>query len=87
MNPIWIMWQGSGAGVPLPPPEIAAELTDISKAFAYDRTPIRLEPHEWRTLRRIRQIAKRDERLALQALRIFKKRATKARAAMRPRVH
>jgi len=79
-------WQGSGAGAP-PPPAIVIELTDISKAFSHDQSPIRLEPHEWRQLRRIRQIAKRDERHALIALRIFKKRATKARAAVRPRVH
>lgn len=85
MNPIFILWQGSGAAAP--PPEIAVVLNDISDAFSYDRSPIRLEPHEWRTLRRIRQIAKRDERHALLALKLFKKRATKARAALRPRVH
>lgn len=64
--------------------EVAAEFSDISAAFAQDASPIRLEPHEWRTLRRIRQIAKRDQRLALEALRLFKKRATRARKLARP---
>lgn len=73
---------GGGGGDP-PAPAIAAELTDISRAFAQDMSPIHLEPHEWRQLKRIRHIAQRDERLAVAALRLFKKRATKVRAALR----
>lgn len=85
MNPIFIMWQGSGSGVPEPPPspEIVAELTDISRAFGADHGPIHLEPHELRQLRRIQHIAKRDERRAIVSLKIFRKRCTIARAAIR----
>ena len=83
MSALFVFWQGSAAGAALPAPSVAAELTDISRAFAQDMSPIHLEPHEWRQLKRIRQIAQRDERLAVAALRIFKKRATKVRAALR----
>jgi hypothetical protein len=66
-------------------PEIAAEVANITAAFAMDMSAIRLLPHEARQLRRIRQIAKRDKAHALLALRLFRKRAAAARAALRVR--
>lgn len=79
------MWMGGGGtdGAVAPAPEIVRELTDISVAFSADMGPIHLLPHEWRQIRRIRAIAKQDEKMALAALRGWRRRTLEARRAMK----
>lgn len=82
MNPLFLLWGAGNEGAAVSP-EISAELTDISQAFDLDYRRLRLLPHERQQLRRIRFIAKRDEKAAVAALRIFKRRATMVRKTLR----
>lgn len=83
MNPLVQMWQGSSAESPSE--AIVRELTDASQAFAVDHGPIKLLPHERVIFRRIRAIAKRDERQAIYAIRVMTRRANEARRALKKR--
>lgn len=92
MNPFsifdWTRETLSGeAGEPAVPPAVVVEIQGIAAAFSADYSPIKLLPHEWRQLRRIIFLSRRDEKRAKVALRLFKMRASAARAALRPRVH
>lgn len=71
-------------GVPAPAPSpLAVELESIQGSFSADMGPIHLLPHEWKQLRRIRAIAKHDEKMALAALRGWRRRTLEARRAMK----
>ena len=61
------------------------EISNISAAFAQDMGPIHLLPHEWRQLKRIEAMMKRDEQRAVLAMKLFRRRATKMRASLRVR--
>lgn len=88
MNPLVAMWQGTAAGAPGAPSEaIADELTRVSHAFTSDGGPLKLLPHERRQLRRIKAIAARDERLAINAIRVMTRRANEARRALKRGAH
>lgn len=82
MNPLFLLW-GAGNGEASASPAVSAELADISQAFSIDYRKIHLLPHERRQLMRIAYLAKRDEKAAVTALRIFKRRATMMRKSLR----
>ena len=77
---LWI--GGGGTDGEAPPPELVSEISDISLAFASDHGPIHLLPHEWRQIKAIRAIAKRDARSAATALRGWKRRTLSAHARL-----